>query len=68
VTLLQNRVPKKISGGFKLRIVKQEDFSKLDDENSGAFGTIFQRKSEGKRPLGRLKRKREKMLKSKLKE
>ena len=61
----------KISGGFKLRIVKQEYFRKLCDENdemgSGAFGTLLLRISQGKRPLGRPKRKEEENVKMKVK-
>jgi hypothetical protein len=42
-------VLRNVSGGFKLRIVKQEDFRKLCDENdemgSGAFGMLLLRKS-----------------------
>jgi hypothetical protein len=54
-------VPKKICGGFKLKRVKQEDFRNLRVENdeivSGVSGTLLLRNSEGKRPLGRPKRK-----------
>jgi hypothetical protein len=71
VKVLQNRVPRKISGGFKLRIVKQGDFRKLCDEKnemgSGTFGTLLLRKSEGKGPFGRPKRKWEEYVKIEVK-
>ena len=69
MTLLQNGVPKKISGGFNLRIVKQEDFRKLCNENGEMISgeSLLLRKSEGKRPLGRPKCKWEENVKIEIK-